>query len=273
MKLESPLLTKIGGLAGVTFLRSWMSTLDSQWALYDPAVDPASPLCPGQQIYIFWHEYILLPLYVRGHCNLAMLLSQHRDAEILSRMAYHLGFEFVRGSSRRGGVAALRQLLRKGRRLHLTITPDGPRGPRRRLAPGAVYLASRLGLPLVLLGLGYDRPWRMASWDRFALPRPYSRVRVVLSPPVHVPPDLDRKGIEQFREKTERLLNRLTLEAESWAASGRRIPGQRPFVPTVIGSGSSGLPSRGKTWDREEAPVRRGVPSSAGHSDAHSTVG
>ena len=113
MKLESPLLMKIGGLAGVTFLRWWMSTLDSQIAFYDPAVDPASPLCRGQQIYIFWHEYILLPLAVRGHCNLAMLLSQHRDAEILSRMAYHLGFEFVRGSSRRGGVAAIRQLLRK----------------------------------------------------------------------------------------------------------------------------------------------------------------
>ena len=113
MKLESPLLMKLGGLAGVTFLRGWMCTLDSQIAYYDPAVDPASPLCPGQQIYIFWHEYILLPLYVRGRCNLAMLLSRHRDAEILSRMAYHLGFQFVRGSSRHGGVAAIRELLRK----------------------------------------------------------------------------------------------------------------------------------------------------------------
>ena len=234
MKLESPLLMNIGGLAGVTFLRSWMSTLDSQIVFYDPAVDPGSPLCRGQQIYIFWHEYILLPLAVRGHCNLAMLLSQHRDAEILSRIAYHLGFEFIRGSSRRGGAAAIRQLLRKGRRLHLTITPDGPRGPRRRLAPGAVYLASRLGLPLVLMGFGYDRPWRLASWDLFALPRPYSRVRAVLSPQIYVPPELDRSGIEHFREKIEQLLNRLTEEAESWAASDRRIPGQMPLLPAVI---------------------------------------
>jgi len=237
MKLESPLLMKIGGLAGVTFLRWWMSTLDGQVAMYDPAADPVSPLCRGQQIHIFWHEYILLPLAFRGHCNLAMLLSQHRDAEILSRIAYHLGFEFVRGSSRRGGVAAIRQLFRKGRRLHLAITPDGPRGPRRRLAPGAVYLASRLGLPLVVTGYGYDRPWRLASWDRFALPRPYSRVRAVASPLVHVPPDLDRNGIEHFRDKIERLLNRLTQEAESWAASDRRIPGQKPFLPTTVPNG------------------------------------
>jgi lysophospholipid acyltransferase (LPLAT)-like uncharacterized protein len=105
------------------------------------------------------------------------------------------------------------------------------------LAPGAVYLASRLGLPLIVMGFGYDRPWRMASWDRFALPRPYSRVRAVISPKIYVPPDLDRKGIEQFRGKIERLLNGLTEEAESWAASGRRIPGQKPLLPKTVPNG------------------------------------
>ena len=94
---------------------------------------------------------------------MAMLLSRHRDAEMLSHAAYHLGFDFVRGSTNRGGVAALRALLAKSRTMHLTITPDGPRGPRRRLAPGCVYLASKLGLPLVVMGYGYDRPWRVRS--------------------------------------------------------------------------------------------------------------
>ena len=79
-----------------------------------------------------------------------MLLSRHRDAEILSYAAYHLGFDFVRGSTNRGGAAALRQLLAKSRHMHLTITPDGPRGPRRHMAPGPIFLASKLGLPLVL---------------------------------------------------------------------------------------------------------------------------
>ena len=59
--------------------------------------------------------------------------------------------------------------------MHLTITPDGPRGPRRHMAPGPIYLASKLGLPLVLMGYAYDRPWRLHSWDRFAIPRPGSR--------------------------------------------------------------------------------------------------
>ena len=106
-----------------------------------------------------------------------MLLSRHRDAEILSHVAYHFGFDFVRGSTNRGGAAALRELLAKSRQMHLTITPDGPRGPRRRMAPGPIYLASKLGLPLVLMGYGYDRPWRLRSWDRFAIPRPCSRAR------------------------------------------------------------------------------------------------
>jgi len=161
MKLDSPTINRLGGLLGSAAVRWWMETLDYKAAYYDRRIDPFYPDCSGQKIYIFWHEYILFPLYLRGHCNLAMLLSRHRDAEVLSCAARHLGFDFVRGSTARGGVAALRELLARSQTMHLTITPDGPRGPRRRLAPGCVYLASKLGLPLVVMGYGYDRPWRV----------------------------------------------------------------------------------------------------------------
>jgi hypothetical protein len=111
--------------------------------------------------------------------------------------------------------------------MHLTITPDGPRGPRRQLAPGCVFLASKLGLPLVAMGFGYDRPWRVRSaWDQFAVPRLGSRARAVVSGEVFIPPDLDRDGLEHHRQETERLLNRLTDEAESWAVSKNRKVGQ-----------------------------------------------
>jgi hypothetical protein len=240
MKIESPLLHKFGGLLGAAAVRWWMSTLDYKVAYYDRAVDPVFPECRGQKIYIFWHEYILFPLYLRGHCNLAMLLSRHRDAEVLSYAAYHLGFDFVRGSTNRGGAAAIRGLLAKSQNMHLTITPDGPRGPRRHLAPGCVYLASKLGMPLVVMGYGYDRPWRVRSaWDQFAIPRPHSRARAVPSGEIFVPPDLDRRGLEHFRLKIERLLNRLTAEAEAWAESGTRKIGQ-------MGIERRGAPLRGK---------------------------
>ncbi|MGO8746823.1 MAG: lysophospholipid acyltransferase family protein [Thermoguttaceae bacterium] len=232
MKIDSSFLNGLGGLLGTAVIRAWMCTLDYKVAYYDPRIDPVFPECLGQRIYLFWHEYILFPLFHRGHCNLAMLLSRHRDAEILSRVARQMGFEFVRGSTKRGGVTALRELLRKSRQMNLTITPDGPRGPRRRMAPGPIFLASKLGLPIVLMGFGYDRPWRVkGAWDQFAIPRPYSRARAVVSGDIFVPAGLDREALEHFRCRIEDLQNRLCDEAESWAAAGTRKPGQLPILP------------------------------------------
>jgi lysophospholipid acyltransferase (LPLAT)-like uncharacterized protein len=229
MRINHPLFYKLGGLAGATAVRLWMSTLDCQGAFYDPVVDPGHQSHDGRQrIYVFWHEYLLWPLHMRGHCNLSILLSRHRDAEILSYAARHMGFSIVRGSSNRGGMQALRDLMDRSKRTNLAITPDGPRGPRRVLAQGPVYLASRLQMPLVCLGLAYDRPWRLNSWDQFAIPRPRSRARGVIGPELHIPDNLDRGGIEHYRQQVERLLNRLTSEAETWAESGRR---KREGVP------------------------------------------
>lgn len=227
MKINLPILNKLGGLLGAKAVGAWMGTLDYKAAYYDYRIDPVFPECTGQKIYIFWHEYILFPFYLRGHCNMAMLLSRHTDAEILSYAAYHRGFEFVRGSTNRGGGAALRELLAKSKKMHLTITPDGPRGPRRKMAPGAIFLASKLGLPIVAMGYGYDRPWRVKNaWDQFAIPRPFTRARAVPSGEIFIPPNLDRDGIEYFRQKVEALMNRLTEEAEQWAESGKRKIGQ-----------------------------------------------
>ena len=234
MKLDHPIVNRYTGLLAQVLVRAWAGTLDSQVAYYDPKTDPAYPTEQRPRIYIFWHEYIGLPFYLRGHCNMSMLLSQHRDADILNQAARLGGFGVVRGSSRRGGAGALRKLLELGELQHLTITPDGPRGPRRRLAMGPIYLASKLQMPLVLLGFGFDRPWRARSWDRFAVPRPGSRARVVVSPEISVSPNLDRDGQEHFRERVETLLNRLTGEAEAWAASGQRKLGQYRLTPGPV---------------------------------------
>jgi len=229
---------KLGGLAVYSFVRHWMSTLDYQGLMYDPTVDPAFAGFEPPVIFVFWHEYIPCPFYLRPHCDIAMLISRHRDANWLSEAARHMGFSTVRGSTKRGGDAALRELVRASKSLNLAITPDGPRGPRRRLAPGCIFLSSKLNLPLVPFGIGYDRPWRMPTWDRFALPRPYSRARVVVGPRVQIPPGVDREALETHRRHVESLLNQLTDEAEAWAESGERRCGQvayrsqpRPLTP------------------------------------------
>ena len=234
MRIRSKLVNKAGGLLIATATRTWMGTLDHQIAYYDPTADPVDPGFRGPVIFLFWHEYIAAPFYLRGHCDIAMLLSQHQDAEWLSHAARLMGFDTVRGSTNRGGVAALRQLLRKSRSMNLAITPDGPRGPRRRLAPGPIYLSSRLGIPLVVFGVGYDQPWRVPTWDRFALPKPYSRARIVVSPRLQIPSGLDREAVEEYRQHVEDLLNNLTEQAETWAESGTRLEQQTPIRPAGI---------------------------------------
>ncbi|MBC8350957.1 MAG: lysophospholipid acyltransferase family protein [Planctomycetes bacterium] len=226
MKIKSKLLTQTCGFLGASLIRNWMGTLDYQGALYDPSADPIRPEFRGPVIFLQWHEYLPLPFYLRGHCNIAMLLSQHQDAEILGQAARLMGFATIRGSTTRGGVTALREIFRTGRAMNLAITPDGPKGPRRSFAQGAIYLSSRLGIPLIALGLGYDRPWRMNTWDQFAIPKPYSRARLIASPLIQIPPDIDRSGIERHRQRIERLLTDLTEQAEAWAESGARYANQ-----------------------------------------------
>jgi lysophospholipid acyltransferase (LPLAT)-like uncharacterized protein len=219
MRLTNQFLTKAIGLVGSSLVRGWMGSLEFKAAQYDSTTDMISPHRQGPKIYVLWHEYMLFPLYLRGNTNTTLLISRHRDSQILSRVAFHLGFNVVRGSSLRDGVTSLRRLLRQDQ-MNLGMTCDGPRGPRRRLASGAIYLAAKLGLPIVVSAIGYDRPWRTNSWDRFAIPRPYSRARLITSPPIPIPPIFDRKRLEDYRVGVEGLLNQLTLEAEVWAEGG-----------------------------------------------------
>lgn len=217
MKINSVRINRfIGGLTAAA-IRTWMGTLDCRVAYYTPRSEPLEQA--ERFLYLQWHEYIPFMLHLRGRTRATLMVSRHRDGEHLTQALHRFGFRTVRGSTRKGAASALRKMLAK-RSGHLVMTPDGPQGPRRRVQAGAIYLASKLGLRIVCMGQGYDRPWRLGSWDRFALPRPYSRARLVLSPPLEVPADLDREGIEQHRQWVEWILNRLTLEAEAWAAAG-----------------------------------------------------
>lgn len=229
MKLYSGWIGGALSLGGAVAVRSWMSTLRYQMSYYDRSLDPVNPQYFKPGIYVFWHEYIPFLFYLRGHNNVAMLLSQHRDAETLARATRYVGFGTIRGSTARGGITALRKMFRTGKRMNLTMTPDGPRGPRRELAPGCVYLASRLGLPIIPLGLGYDRPWRIKNaWDQFAVPRPGSRARAIMGPGICVPPKAGREQLEEHRQHVQHVLNSLTDLAERWAETG--VPVGKPVI-------------------------------------------
>jgi hypothetical protein len=92
------------------------------------------------------------------------------------------------------------------------------------MAAGAIYLASVLKLPISPVGIGYDRPWRLKTWDHFAIPRPGSRARIVVGNKIWIPPHLDRAQLEYHRQRVERQLNEITALAERWAEIGNHLP-------------------------------------------------
>jgi hypothetical protein len=230
MTTHQSFVNKLGGLAASFFVRGWMRSLSYRVAMYDGSVDPVRSEFRGPVIAALWHEYLLVPLFLRGGTNTAILASWHRDAEWLAEAAQHLGFETLRGSTFRGGSQALLEWLRRNDQRNLGIACDGPRGPRRQMAQGPVYLSSKLQIPIVTFGVGCDRPIRVPTWDRFAVPRPGSRVCWIIGPRMQIPPDLNRGKLEIYRKQVEDVLNRLTLEAEEWARRGGRKFGQTtPF--------------------------------------------
>ena len=219
MKLRSPWILRALGLAGAMLIRLWMGTVRLRIFYSDGVRHPADHR-RQRYIYAFWHESLLVPATVRAAIHI--LISRHADGELIAQVCRFLGLRVARGSSTRGGTAALLELHRHSKKTHLAVTPDGPRGPRRRVQVGLIYLASLTGLPVVALGVGFSRAWRARSWDQFAVPMPYSAATCVVSPAVQVPARLDREGLERYRLRVEAQLNDVTVAAERWARGGPR---------------------------------------------------
>ncbi len=222
---EVPAVQPMGGVVISSILTTAVRTLDIKATYYDPTTDPASKHYNEHVIFVFWHEYIFPLLPQWASCPLTLLVSQHRDAEWLNQAAIRMGYEIVRGSTNRGGSAAIRKLKKHSRRSSFAITPDGPRGPRRVMAAGPIFLASLFNMPIVPVGVGCRNPWRMKTWDQFAIPKPFSPVRVVFGPKIYLPVK-KKSSHDVFRTRIEQMVHQLTDFAEDWAASGRNVRGQ-----------------------------------------------
>jgi lysophospholipid acyltransferase (LPLAT)-like uncharacterized protein len=172
----------------------------------------------GRVIYCCWHGTLLPLLYLARDRGLRIVVSRHRDGEVAARVVERLGCRTIRGSTRRGGGAALLAALRGGEPGDLALTPDGPRGPRGHFQAGAVFLAARSGLPLVLVGCDAEPGWRFSSWDRFLLPAPFARVRLVLADPLFVPDHAGDEARERLRASAEASLAAVARAARrEWA--------------------------------------------------------
>lgn len=222
MKLRHPLLISLASRLLTGFVRV---LIGSQRYTYHPLGAPNMPTCPGFRgtyLYTFWHENMLLPANQFGGYGIHVLISKHADGQLIAETIERLGFHTIRGSSSRGGIEAAREILKLGQSAQVVITPDGPRGPRRQFQGGAIYLASRTGLPIIPVGIAFDRPWRFNSWDRFAMPKPFRRAILTSTDPVPVPRDADRDVLERYRVLLQQKMDYCTECAERLAA-GEKI--------------------------------------------------
>jgi Kdo2-lipid IVA 3' secondary acyltransferase len=167
-------------------------------------------------VHVLWHGQLLPLLWTHRARGVAVMISEHRDGELIARVAHSLGFHTVRGSTSRGAARALLGACREiesGR--DLAITVDGPRGPAGTVAPGALVISQRTSAPLVPTAAAASSAWRLKSWDRFMIPKPFARVVVTYGEPLRV----EAESARDAGTDTDRV--RVALDAASRSAEER----------------------------------------------------
>lgn len=215
MTIQSWAISRLGGGALTALMRSTRGEyLDRRaWDEWGGAGKPV--------IYALWHGRLLPLSFYHRHRGLATLISRHRDGDYIAGVVERWwGFHAIRGSSSRGGASALREIVRTLRAgTAIAITPDGPRGPRQKMKLGPVLAAQMTGVPLVPATASAEHAWWVGGWDRFLVPRPFSRVRLEFGEPLFVPRDAPLDEVERLAAELEARLNEMTERLDrSWSS-------------------------------------------------------
>jgi lysophospholipid acyltransferase (LPLAT)-like uncharacterized protein len=149
-------------------------------------------------VFAFWHGQMLPLLWHHRSQGVTVLVSEHGDGEIVTRIAHALGYRTVRGSTTRGAGRALLGMVRAvADGSDAAFTPDGPRGPAETFSPGALIVSQRTGAPIVPVAATVSRAWRLRSWDRFVIPKPFARVVVTYGAPTPAGAPTPREAVGQ----------------------------------------------------------------------------
>jgi len=210
---------RIGPFLARAFGPIVVRSLGASWRVrFDPPDFRERIRTLGARVYCFWHGNLLVPTAAIRGTGAAVMISRHSDGEVIARIVQRLGYTTVRGSSTRGGAAALHEAveaLRGGR--VVVFTPDGPKGPRHVAQPGALFLASRGGAEIVPVGVGVHRGWEARSWDRFRIPRPFTTVAIIEGEILRPPPDIEGPALEEWRGRLESALRAADAKAQAMA--------------------------------------------------------
>lgn len=168
-------------------------------------------------IYAFWHNRIFLATYFFRSRDIVVITSQSFDGEYIARFIQRFGYGAVRGSSTRGGVGALVEMIRLMRAgLPTGFTVDGPKGPKYVAKTGAVLLAKKTGHPVMPFLVETKKFWSLKSWDELQIPKPFTGAKVFIAEPIYVKADADDDEIEKKRGELQAKLDELARIGKQW---------------------------------------------------------
>jgi lysophospholipid acyltransferase (LPLAT)-like uncharacterized protein len=169
-------------------------------------------------IICFWHDRIFLGTYFFRDQGIVVLTSKSFDGEYIARFIQRFGFGAIRGSSSRGGAAALIEMIRSMRDGHaMAFSIDGPRGPRYEAKPGAVLLAKKTGNALLPFIVQPQRYWQLKSWDKMQIPVPFTKALAVIGEPIYVGADASDDEVAERLKELQDVLDQLTDEGRRWS--------------------------------------------------------
>ncbi|WP_437186976.1 lysophospholipid acyltransferase family protein [Planctomicrobium sp. SH668] len=190
-----------------------------------PQTSPYAPSGDNRYVYCTWHDGILNSLFCGPVHHCAALTSRHADGEYVAEVMNAVGIHPVRGSNGNGGAAAAKQLIDAARDYHIVVTTDGPRGPRRTVKPGIIFLASQTGRPIVPVACSAKKAWYpKGRWTDLLVPRPFTRVYVLGGEPMHIPADVRRDQLNGFCKDLQSRMDLLQERADRIAAGLEPVP-------------------------------------------------
>ncbi len=207
-------------------LKFWLVSLISYWVIYlvgrslrweseGLEIFDGMRSSNRRAIYVFWHGRIFAATYFFRNQGVVVMTSQARDGEYIGRVIQRFGYGTARGSSSRGRRRALDGMIDvlQHKNNDVVFTIDGPRGPRYIAKPGAVWLAARTGFPVIPFSVCAEKKWVSRSWDRFHIPKPFSRAVVLFEPPICVKQGASAEEMAEAQQLVQRSLETL-LERE-----------------------------------------------------------
>jgi len=215
MKIRSRRLTLFLAWIAAGLLRFLYWTCRKQLVMDDEALNPYSETGDQRYLYSIWHDQLLMTIFSGRSINNSGLVSRHQDGSYLADAMKIVGITPIRGSHNHGGAEAMRQMLETAKDYHICITPDGPRGPRREIKDGILFLASRSGRGIVPVAMSCKSCWNIqGSWTDMMIPKPFTKIYARVGQPIYIPAGVSREELGEYREAVAARMTQMELEVE-----------------------------------------------------------